>query len=113
MPVTTATVTIPAGGSVSNSLDCTMMTPLRMRMPAKIWAGESVVTFLLSTDNVTFRDLMHPDGQQVSAVVIPDTVVLIEADIGVKAGSYLKIRAGRRGDPVVLESDCSFEFVMQ
>ena len=114
MAVVTQTATIPAGQSLSNSANCNASTPVRVRMPAT-WAGgnKSVITFQISTDDITYMDFFNPDGSEVAAVVVPNTTVRVESQIGGKGGTYIKIRTGTREAPTVQTTNVSFVIISE
>jgi hypothetical protein len=77
--------------------------------------GQSIITFQVSSDNITFMDLFDQHGQEISAVVVPNSVVMIEQSqfLGtVKVDTYIKVRAGSRTGPIVQPADRVFTFVM-
>jgi hypothetical protein len=77
--------------------------------------GQSLVTFQISSDNITFMDLFDQHGQEISAVVIPNSVVMIQQAqfLGTpKVDTYLKVRAGSRSSPIVQPADRVFTFVL-
>jgi hypothetical protein len=77
--------------------------------------GQSIVTFQVSSDNVTFMDLFDQHGQEVYAVVNPNTVVMIQQAqfLGTpKIDTYIKVRAGSRDNPVNQSAARVFTFVM-
>jgi hypothetical protein len=114
MAVTTQTATIPAGQSLSNSINACANTPVRVRMPAT-WSGgrTSKITFQISTDDITFMDYFNPDGTEVSAVVTLNTTTRIEHPTGGKGGTYFKIRCGSREAPTVQPVSISFVVVLE
>jgi hypothetical protein len=60
-------------------------------------------------------DLFDQHGQEISAVVIPGSVVMIQQAqfLGTpKVDTYLKVRAGSRTSPIVQPADRVFTFVM-
>jgi hypothetical protein len=105
MPATTVTASIMPGQSLSTAIDCSTATPVRIRMPMG-WqgAGSDVITFQTSGDNLTYFDLFQANGTEVSAIVVTGTVVIVLADMGLRAGQFLKIRAGRREGPPDIQS---------
>jgi hypothetical protein len=109
------TATIPRGDSMSGSVACLGgVVPKRCRMPAQ-WTGggRDIITFQVSTDNVSFMDLFDADGNEVYATIIPGTVVLISKDIGSsKVDTYFKVRAGSRNKPITQPVDRVFTFII-
>jgi hypothetical protein len=105
MPSTTVTASIMPGESISTAVDCSTATPVRIRMPLG-WqgAGSDVITFQTSGDNITYFDLFQANGKEVSATVVTGTVVAVLADMGLRSGQFLKIRAGRRDGPPDIQS---------
>jgi hypothetical protein len=58
-------------------------------------------------------DLFDQTGKEVSATIIPNSVVLIHTDIGAKyVDTYLKVRAGVRSSPIIQSAARAFVFVL-
>jgi hypothetical protein len=77
--------------------------------------GQSIITFQVSSDNVTFMDLFDQHGLEVYAVVNPNTVVMIQQAqfLGTpKIDTYIKVRAGSRDAPIPQAAARVITFVM-
>jgi hypothetical protein len=96
---------IAAGQSLSDVLDCSTAPPVRITMPAAWTAAH--LTFLISSDGVTFGDLVDMNGQEVRANVIPNTVVRLSSAL-VTAPVFLKFRSGTRAVPIAQTDDRIF-----
>jgi hypothetical protein len=109
-PIITATATIPAGQAVSNSIDLTAGN-LTMLMTPTDWTPANV-SFLVSEDNVTFRDLYDPGGFEIVKSMGPNRAINI--DTSYSSGSlYLQIRSGPANNPVIQAADRIFTAVIQ
>jgi hypothetical protein len=91
---------IQPGEALSDSLDCSAGSIVRLTMPGN-WTGANI-TFQISSDGVMFNDLVKVDGEEVMIPVVPGSaVVLAQFADYMKAIAFLKIRSGSRGFPVV------------
>ena len=96
MPRTTVTATIPAGESLSSTVDLSAGSAIFFHMSAD-WTP-ALLSFQISADDVTFGDLVDVDGREISINVIPGTVIrvnFVPAAVG-----WLKFRSGSRFGPV-------------
>lgn len=92
--------TIPAGESVSDSIDCTKRRIIRVGMPAE-WTP-ATLSVLASFDNVSFFDLLSADGRNFTVEVVSNTQVSILADWSLQYG-YFKFMSGTTSRPVIQE----------
>lgn len=102
--------TIEAGESLSDSVDCTVGTVVRMTMPATWGIGN--ITFQVSNDGQNFNDLFNYDGRELTMVVTPGAAIPIVFDELTRCWAYLKIRSGSRNHPVVQEEQRDFAIAM-
>ena len=90
---------IEAGESLSDSVDCSGGSLVRITMPAE-WGDDAPLTFEFSTDGVFFNDMFDLKGFAVTIEhVVPGSGVIIPSDVG-RAIAHLKFRSGTRGNPV-------------
>ena len=92
--------------SLSDVLDCSAAAPVRISMPAA-WTAPAVLTFQVSSDNVTFEDLFDATGHEFMVNVIPGTVVRLSSAWAV-APLFLKFRSGTRAAPVAQTANRTF-----
>jgi len=104
MPLVMVNLTIPSGESISSGMDCTSGRMIRVRAPDG-WDGTDVVTFQLSPDNVVYRNLFDARGAEVTARVVPGTVVMFQQDIN---PGWMRIRGGTSVNPSVQTVDRTF-----
>lgn len=97
MPLSTITVNIPRDQSLSGVANCTTGNILRLMMPSD-WT-DAKLSFQVSSDNVTFADLFDRHGEEVTAVVIAGTAIVVLPDPTLSF-AYVKIRSGTRELPV-------------
>jgi hypothetical protein len=114
---------IPAGGSLSNAVDCTGSTRIvRINVPSQFDNAE--LTFQLSPDGNVFRDLYNvttPSTGGADAFHCYEAIVrrayagsVIAVPLGFGTGvSFLKVRSGTSLVPVVQSQDCEFSFVCE
>jgi hypothetical protein len=97
---------IRAGESLSEPLDCTEGSILRLTMP-KLWTGANL-TFQVSSDGTDFHDLVDFQGNDLSMVVVADALVAMAPLSDHLDQVYLKVRSGTRGFPVKQAEDREF-----
>ena len=107
--VSSVSVTIPAGASLSNSADLTGGAVNFVIAPSD-W-DDSLVSFQVSTDNISFYDLFDRNGFELQRVLIPGVVVSIDPSL-TAAAVYLKIRSGSRVEPNTRSVDSTFVLVL-
>jgi len=100
-------LTIPAGESLSDSLDVTAGEASYVLTPGE-WDPANV-TFQISFDNVTFWDLFDEYGREVMLACEPGVGVLMHS--GLQSTGYFKIRSGTRDNPVPQSEDRNFKVV--
>jgi len=106
---TQATVTIPAGQAVSNSVDLTTGT-LSVVISPPGWTPANL-SFLISTDNVTFANLFDADGREVIKPIGPGRAVIIDPSLTTGA-MYVKFRSGPSANPVTQTADRVFSLII-
>jgi hypothetical protein len=96
---------ISAGQSLSDIVDCSTSPPVRITMPPG-WTPAHL-TFQVSSDGVTFGDLVDMNGQEIKANVKPSTVVRLSSQ-WITAPVFLKFRSGSSSVPIVQTADRIF-----
>jgi hypothetical protein len=110
MPAVVLTATIPAGESLSNAVDISAGTVLRIRMPDQ-WTPANISFQMAPTDTAAdFRDLWI-DAGEILLPVLPNRVVLIPDATGTLREGFLKIRSGTSQAPIPQAADRTFELV--
>jgi hypothetical protein len=107
---TTTTGTIAAGTSLSPSIDLTAGAVVMLISPAN-WGYIRNVTFQASIDNVAFYDVFDNTGFEVVRPVVPGAIVELASSL-TQSAMYLKIRSGRRDDPLAVDADSIFTLVL-
>jgi hypothetical protein len=109
---------IPAGQSLSNAVDCSGSTRiLRILTPAE-WTGNASLTFQMSDDDVTYRDLWRVVTPGVAynsfEVVVPrpppNASITMPLDMG-GGVAFVRVRSGTALVPVAQDADREFQFV--
>ena len=108
--VTTTTVTIPAGQALSSSADLTAGNMVMLLTPAD-WTPANI-SFLISEDNITFRDLFDSDGHEIVKSMGPNRAINVDPSY-TSGALYLKLLSGPRANPVAQEADRVFTIVIQ
>jgi len=95
--ISTTTVTVANGASLSGAVDLAGAGLIRLQMPAT-WTAASI-TLQTSADGITYQDLYDAFGVEYTIVAVQaHNIVLSPADfIGMR---YLKLRSGTSGAPV-------------
>lgn len=95
------TISIPASGTISDTISLVNQTLLGIQMPAA-WSAADL-TFRVSPDNVTFSDMFDQYGNEfVVKASASRFIVLNPADwVGIR---FLAVRSGTVGTPVTQPS---------
>jgi hypothetical protein len=101
---------IQAGESLSNSVDCTGGTIVRLTMPAT-WGGGNI-TFAISSDDGGYNDVFTPDGVEFTMRVTPGAAIPIAFDGLTRCAAFVKIRSGTRDHPVVQTAQRDFAIAL-
>jgi hypothetical protein len=103
--------TIPMGESLSEGVDCTGGTIVRITVPKEF--TESNLTFQVSSNGDLYNDLYTGSGQEVTCVAKPDTTIII-ADHWARSIGWVKFRSGTRSHPVEqVKDDCKFAIAIE
>src|SRR5215471_20227937 len=103
MPISTLTATIPAGESISEAVDCSAGSIVRIYFP-DAWTGPGM-TFEVSPDGQDpFYPVYELDGKEASLPVIEKGSVLVPSYVG-RGLAFVKFRAGTLGAPVEQPED--------
>jgi hypothetical protein len=91
---------IQAGESLSDALDCTDGTIVRITMPSQ-WTPANL-TFAISSDGTGFNDLVDRHGDDIMVVVRPGSALVVSqyGDF-LKAIAFIKVRSGTAAHPIV------------
>jgi hypothetical protein len=91
--------TIQAGESLSDGLDCTSGSIVRLTMPPE-WTPANL-TLQISSDGNFYNDLVDMDGKHIVLTVVPGSAVVVAplSDY-LKAVPFLKMRSGTPAHPV-------------
>jgi hypothetical protein len=93
---------IEQGESLSDALDCTAGSIVRLTMPGA-WTPANL-TFQISSDGAMYNDLVDFQGEEVTMpVVAGSAVVVAPLSDYLKAVAFLKVRSGTRGFPIEQE----------
>ena len=118
MALTRVSLTIPAGQTMSSAVDCSGFSILRIHIPS-VWTS-APLTFQLSADGVTFRDMYHAasgPGDFASYEVsvpnpVPGSVIVMPAGAG--AGiAFVRFRSGNHVTQIRQPADATFELVLE
>ena len=107
--ITSVTVTIPAGQSLSDAANLTTGS-LAMILSPPDWTPANI-SFLISSDNVNFRDLYDSMGAEIIRALKPNAAINVDPSL-TTAALYLKLLSGPRQNPVPQEADRVFTLVL-
>jgi len=108
--VTSATATIPAGGSLSNSVDLTVGSMVMLFTPSD-WTPADL-SFRVSEDNVTFYSLYDVTGREVLRPMGANRAVPVDSSL-TAAALYVQLFSGQRQNPVEQEAVRVFTVIIQ
>jgi hypothetical protein len=92
-------VTIEAGESLSNVVDCSMGAPIAIYMPED-WTS-ACISFRVSPDSTNFGDLFDSNANEIAYNILAGTALILKSEW--TPIMYLRIRSGGRDAPVVQE----------
>lgn len=101
---------IQAGESLSDPVDLTGGTLLRITMP-KEWT-DAEVTFQISTDGDAYNDLHNYDGGEVSLPVTTGAAVLLPPDL-MRGIGFIRFRSGSSSDPTPQPEQRNFALTVE
>jgi hypothetical protein len=108
--VTSAQVTIPAGGSLSNSVNLTAGSMVMLLSPSD-WTPADL-TFRVSQDNVTFYSLYDNTGREVVRPMGANRAVPVDSSLTASA-LYVQLFSGQRQNPVEQSAARVFTVLIQ
>jgi len=97
---------IPAGQSLSNGINCSAGTIVRITTPPA-WDLANL-SFQVSNDGITYNDLWLPQGGEVIIPCGPSRALNIDPTRWPSA-VYLKVRSGSSAEPIVQKAQRQFE----
>ncbi len=113
----TIPVTVQAGKSVSDAVDCSAgVRIVRLIMPSS-WTA-APLTFCMSPDNTVYHDLYHVEPGSLQSrevtvpIVTPDAVLAFPPTSGA-AVAWFKIRSGTHAVPVIQPVARTFQVVVE
>ena len=117
MSIQTLSVTIPAGQSISNGIDCSSAQRLARIIAPTDWTN-APLTFCMSPDGVVYHDLYHinPDTLDSFEVVVPRVIPLATLTVPMEMGTaltWVKLRSGPHFAPVPQAADRTFYFLLE
>jgi hypothetical protein len=104
--------TILAGQSLSDGIDCTAGTLVRITMPAPDWTPANM-TFQFSSDGNQYNDMFDQFGNEVTLPNMPPGVGVVLSHVALASLAWIKIRSGTRKYPVKQEGNRVFALAVQ
>lgn len=106
---TSLTCTIPAGQSLSNSVDCTTGTFICIITPPA-WDYSAGLSFQVSNDNTTFYDFFVNGSELTTLPLTRNVCNAVPSELNWVP--YLKLRSGSRDRPVTQTADRVFTIIL-
>jgi hypothetical protein len=97
--------TIPQGESLSDGVDCSAGTIVRITVPQEF--TDANLTFQVSTDGNLYNDLFNSDGEEITIAPEPDCAVIV-SEVWTRSIAFIKLRSGSRDHPVAQRETCKF-----
>jgi hypothetical protein len=106
--------TIKAGESLSDGVDCSAGTIVRITVPQEYTAGDmpNLMTFAVSSDGTSYNDLFDDKGQEISITARPNSGIIIDLAWARVVG-FIKLRSGTRAKPVLQKEDCKLAIAVK
>jgi hypothetical protein len=115
--LSTVSLTIHAGQSLSDPVDCSGFDRIARILVPNTWSV-APLTFCLSPDGVNFHNLHHVDsnslfGYEVQVPRCPaNAAITLPSTMG-SAVAFVKLRSGTSTLPVPQAQDCQFQLVLE
>jgi hypothetical protein len=106
----TASITIPAGESLSSALDLTTGSLAQLLSP-DVWSPPANISFMLSADGASFQDVYDETGNEIVWAMDAGRAVAIDPVL-TSAATFLKLRSGSSTHPIAQDADRTFVCVM-
>jgi hypothetical protein len=99
--------TILAGKSLSDGVDCSAGTIVRITVPQEYNDGNmpNHMTFQVSSDGAGYNDLFDDKGQEIAITARANSGIVIDLAWARTVG-WIKLRSGTRDAPVKQTEDC-------
>ena len=108
--ITTIQATIPAGQYLSNAADLTAGNLVMLLSPTN-WTPANI-SFQVSEDNVTWRDLFDANGFPIIKPMGPNRAVNVDPAF-TSGALWVRLMSGPRDNPVTQAQDAVFIMVIQ
>jgi hypothetical protein len=102
--------TILAGESLSDGVDCSAGTIVRITVPQEFTPAN--LTFQVSSDGGFYNDLHTANGEEITVVAKPDTGIVVH-ETWTKSINFIKFRSGSRTHPIAQHVDCKFAIAVE
>ena len=106
--------TIKEGESLSDGVDCSAGTIVRITVPQEYNAGNmpNQMTFQVSTDGGLYNDLLDDKGQEISITARSNSGIVIDRSWA-RTVAFIKLRSGTRAAPIKQKEDCKFAIAIK
>ena len=101
--------TIKEGESLSDGVDCSAGTIVRITVPQEYNAGNMPcqMTFQVSTDGDLYNDLFDDKGHEIAITARGNSGIVIDM-AWARTVAWIKLRSGTRDIPTKQTEDCKF-----
>ena len=111
MSLKVVTAHIPVGESLSNGVDCTEGTIIRIAAPTDGWDGANISFEVNTEDGPKYHVLVNSAGDLIQCPVAIGCTMSVRELSGLDPGWY-KIRSGSDDNPIVQKGNRDFSFVL-
>jgi hypothetical protein len=102
--------TILAGESLSDGVDCSAGSIVRITVPQEYTAAN--MTFQVSSDGNFYNDLYTTDGEEITITAKPNTGIVVH-EHWTRSIAFIKIRSGTKSHPVEQREDCRLSIAVE
>lgn len=111
MPVNILKAIIPAGGSISQPVDCTAGRLIQINTPDAWDPGSQYITFQVSPSGNDYNDLYLANGEELMLTCQPNQAIAVQA-ADWPSGRFIKVRSGSSANPVNQSAAREFELIV-
>jgi hypothetical protein len=99
--------TILAGESLSDGVDCSAGTIVRITVPQEYDDGDmpNQMSFQVSSDGIGYNDMFDDEGHEIVVVARANQGIVIDRTWARTVG-FIKLRSGTRDRPTKQKEDC-------
>jgi hypothetical protein len=112
MPFSYVEPTIAAGESLSDGVDVSGGTVIRITTPGPEEWVKANMTFQVSSDGVYYSDAFNDKGEEIMVPGIPHWCTVFVSGLHLDHIGHVKVRSGTRANPVVQPKECKMAITL-